>query len=171
MCMLTILHLMSFLKDLFGVWEVNGFQISDLKSDCENLWSQNSGPSSNEMGVMGNAQKSKWKRILSCDYKCIFFEMPKNRRCSFSVHFLFLKWSRAFFRNASLFYAHFFKCPILPFDSAYKNFAVSKFRPWCLKKWFVRKNIIREIFNHKTKSLQRRYITCIDMHTFSITTL
>ena len=76
-------------------------------------------------GVAWNAPKSMWKRNLPCDGICIFFEMPRNRRCSFSVHFLFSESNGKnlidhvlFFRNAPLFYTLFFwNAPFFPFDS------------------------------------------------------
>ena len=60
-----------------------------------NFWTSqigvNSRPEDRIRGVTWNAQKRMWKRNLSCDGICIFFEMPQNRTCSFSIHFLFSK--------------------------------------------------------------------------------
>ena len=75
-------------------WIVDKKSANTLESHL-NFWTSqigvNSRPEDRIRGVTWNAQKRMWKRNLSCDGICIFFEMPQNRRCSFSVLFLFSK--------------------------------------------------------------------------------
>ena len=112
-----------------------------------NFWTSqigvNSRPEDRIRGVTWNAQKRMWKRNLSCDGICIFFEMPQNRRCSFSVHFLFSESNGKnlidhvlFFRNAPLFYARFFwNAPFFPFDSENRKWTENEhLRFWGISK-------------------------------------